>query len=128
MISREFNGTNIERILKTYGFNKIPIEIKALENSVTNFLNSYFEFGIFFKFNDFKDVLIRNLSEYMHSGLIEKLKEIHTVENIKMSISEIIKEFRELHKIEELDGLAWTNDLKPVLIKYLRDFCDNLFK
>jgi len=41
-ISCEFNGTNIERIIKTYCFNKLEILPKTLEGSITNFLNSYF--------------------------------------------------------------------------------------
>ena len=35
---REFNGTNLERILKTYCFNRKELGPKVIESAVTNFL------------------------------------------------------------------------------------------
>ena len=42
-------------------------------------------------------------------------------------ISKALGEFREIHQIKILDGLAWINDLKPVLKKFVTKFVDELF-
>jgi hypothetical protein len=126
-ISCEFNGSNIERIIKTYCFNKMEIPSKVIESSITNFLNSYLKFGIFFKFDEFKDLLIQNLAEFINSGLTGKVKEFYPIEKLKKLILNTIDEFRSIHKIKELDGSAWVYDLKPVLKEFLINFFDNLF-
>ena len=126
-ISCEFNGTNLERIIKTYCFNKLEIQPKAIESSINNFLNSYFKFGTFYVFDEFKDLMIQNLAEYITSGLTEKIKNSYSTEKIKKYFSDSMEEFSSLNQNKRLDGSAWVNDLKPVLSKYLKEFCDNLF-
>ncbi len=125
--SCEFNGTNIERIIKTYCFNKLEIQPKTLESSITYFLNSYFKFGTFYLFEDFIDLLIKNLAEYINSGLTEKIKSSYSIESIKTTISFSLKEFSSVNQNKRLDGSAWVKDLSPVLTKFLKDFYCNLF-
>ncbi|MFX1337165.1 MAG: hypothetical protein ACFFDK_01005 [Promethearchaeota archaeon] len=126
--SCEFNGTNIERIIKTYCFNKLEIQPKTLEGSITNFLNSYFKFGTFYIFEEFEPLLINNLAEYINLGLTERIKSSYSIEILKNNISDSIKEFRSVNQNKRLDGAAWVNDLKPVLTDFLKDFYSNLFK
>ena len=126
-ITCEFNGTNIERIIKTYCFNKLEIQPKIIEGSITNFLNSYFKFGTFYVFEEFKDLLIKNLADYINSGLTEKIKPSYSIEIIKNNIYDSMKEFSSINQNKRLDGSAWVNDLKPVLNKFLEEFYGNLF-
>jgi hypothetical protein len=125
--SCEFNGTNIERIIKTYCFNKLEIQPKTLEGSITNFLNSYFKFGTFYVFEEFKDLLIQNLAEYINLGLTDKIKSCYPIEILKNKISDFIKEFSSKNQTNRLDGSAWVNDLKPLLTQFLKEFYSNLF-
>ena len=126
-ISCEFDGTNIERIIKTYCFNKLEIQPKTLEGSIINFLNSYFKFGTFYVFEEFKDLLIHNLAEYINSGLTDKVKSSDSIEIIKKDISDFIKEFSSKNQNTRLDGSAWVNDLKSILTQFLKEFYSNLF-
>ncbi len=127
-ITQEFNGTNIERIIKSYCFNKIEIKANAIEGSISNFLNSYFKFGKFYKIEEFKALMIQSLADYIYSGLTDNIKSDNSIEKIKKSISDSINRFVSIDQNKPLDGSAWTNDLKPILNKILKEFCDTLFK
>ena len=124
---RDFNGTNLERILKTYCFNKKEIEPRIIESAVSNFLTSYFTFRKFFEYDEFKDKLIHSLAEFMNLGLTDKFKEIFPIDKLKSIISNELAKFITIHQIEKLDGVAWINDLKPVLKRFVMYFSDNLF-
>ncbi|MFX1257285.1 MAG: hypothetical protein ACFFAN_05475 [Promethearchaeota archaeon] len=124
---QEFNGTHLERIIKTYCFNKEEIRTKTVESAVTNFLTSYFRFGTFYNYEDFKEILIKSLAEYLLRGLTENVKKSYTLEMLKNIIRKSLNEFREIQQIKVLDGVAWINDLKPVLKKFVIKFVDELF-
>lgn len=123
----EFNGSALERMLKTYCFNKAEIATKDIENDITLFLSSYFKLGKFYKYDEFEEQLINSLAEFLFSGLSEKIKQDYSLNSLKNQISEIMRKFREISSIHELDGLAWINDLKQVLKKIVREFVDSLF-
>ncbi|MFX1373654.1 MAG: hypothetical protein ACFFCE_17525 [Promethearchaeota archaeon] len=124
----EFKGLMIERMIKTYCISKEEITEKEIENAVSQFLSSYFKFGSLYNFDDFKDLLLQNLAEDIHSGLSEKLKQSNTLENIKYLILNVITIFRKTSKVKKLDGMAWKKDLTPVLKTFVLKFIDNLFK
>ncbi|MHA1488134.1 MAG: hypothetical protein ACTSRI_00350 [Promethearchaeota archaeon] len=124
----EFNGTMIERFIKFFCFSgKIIIE-RELENAIKQFLSSYFKFGTFYEYNDFKEKIIQSLAEYINSGLTDVVKKSksYNLNIIKLQISEFLKEFEKKKQIKEtkLDGLAWINDLKNLLKNYLLKFLD----
>lgn len=123
----EFNGTQIEKMIRTYCFNEKMPDPKDIEIAISAFLSSYFRFGIFYHFNDFKEIMIESLVEYIYSGLMDKVKRNHLVEDLKTSISETIN--KNVSKVNDnsLDGLAWKNDLMPILERILKDFLGIMF-
>ncbi len=124
----QFRGSLLERIIKTYCINKTEIRTKAVESAVNDFLISYFRFGKFYDYEDFKDLLAINLAENLNSGLTEKYKNLNPVHAIESLIQDALVQFRVINKIKTLDGSAWINDLKPVLKKFVIHFADNLFE
>ncbi|MFW9895260.1 MAG: hypothetical protein ACFFD7_05595 [Candidatus Thorarchaeota archaeon] len=121
-----FNGTMIERLVKFFCFNKDEIQKRELEMSIKQFLSSYFQFGIIYRFEEFEETLIKNLADHIYSGLTEEFKEINPIEILESKISIIISNFKNSIKIKELDGSAWINDLKNVLEIFLREFIRSL--
>ncbi len=124
----EFNGTLLERMIKTFCFKKEQLGTKEIEDSVKNLLASYLKFGSFYNYEEFKEILIKSLAEFMNAGLTDNLKPSHPKGVLETLISKALEEFREIHQIKILDGLAWVNDLKPVLKKFVTKFVDELFK
>lgn len=124
----EFQGLLLERMIKTYCISKNKISSKELENVIAQFLGSYFRFGVFYKYDDFKDILVQAFAEDIISGLTENLKKYYQLSDLKTSISKILSEYRENNKIKELDGSAWKNDLMKYLKKLLDHFLDHLFE
>ncbi|MFW9874074.1 MAG: hypothetical protein ACFFG0_13280 [Candidatus Thorarchaeota archaeon] len=92
----------------------------------TNFL-SYFKFGTIYHFDDFKDLLIQNLAEDITSALSEKYRKNNALDNIEHSISKILSSFNRVIKIQKVDGLAWKNDLMPILKSYMTKFISTLY-
>ncbi|TFG01997.1 MAG: hypothetical protein EU542_05930 [Promethearchaeota archaeon] len=127
-ISIEFNGSNLERLIKTYCFRKVEIEPKALESAITNFLTSYFKFGTFYIHEEFKENLIRSLAEYINSGLTGDLKNSYTVDRLMQYITYEMKDFINIESDKKLDGSAWINDLKPILGKFIKILLITLFE
>ena len=125
---REFNGTNLERILKTYCFNRKELEPKVIETAVTNFLTSYFMFGKFYEYDEFNEILADALAEYVNLGLTDRFKKNYPVDTLVNIINESLLRFRSIHQIKKLDGVAWINDLKPVLKRFIINFTENLFE
>ena len=125
---REFNGTNLERILKTYCFNRKELEPKVIESAVTNFLTSYFMFGKFYEYDEFNEILADALAEYVNLGLTDRFKKNYPVDTLVNIINESLLRFRSIHQIKKLDGVAWINDLKPVLKRFIINFTENLFE
>lgn len=121
-----FEGLLIERMIKTYCISKREISEKEIENAVSQFLSSYFKFGVLYAFDSFKDLLIQNLAEDIFSGLSEKLKQANTLENIKYLALNVITIFSKTIKTRKLDGLAWKKDLTPLLKIFALKFINNL--
>ncbi|MFX1311845.1 MAG: hypothetical protein ACFFHD_04410 [Promethearchaeota archaeon] len=123
-----FNGTMIERLIKFYCFNKNEIPKKELEMSITQLLSSYFQFGIIYRFEEFKEILIKNFADHIYSGLTDEFKEYNPLGTLENKISMVLAQYKNTIKIKELDGFAWINDLKNVLEMFLSEFIKNLFK
>ncbi|MBY8984950.1 MAG: hypothetical protein KGD65_07785 [Candidatus Lokiarchaeota archaeon] len=122
----KFNGILLDRLIKTYCVRKIEISHKEIENAVSQFLSSYFKFGRIYDFDDFKELLIRNLAEDLTSALSEKYKEGQLLDNVKRALSNLMNSFHRVKKVKKLDGLAWKNDLTPILKNYMTKFISNL--
>lgn len=123
-----FDGTMIERLIKFYCFNKNEIQQRELEMSIMQLLSSYFQFGIIYRFEEFKEILIKNLADYIYSGLTEEFKEIYPIEALESKISIILTQYKNSIRIKDLDGSAWINDLKNGLETFLSEFIKSLFK
>lgn len=52
---------------------------------------------------------------------------ILALDNIKRSISNTMNSFNRVNKVRKLDGLAWKNDLVPVLKNYMTKFISTLY-
>ncbi len=123
-----FDGTMIERLIKFYCFNKNEIPKRELEMSITQFLSSYFQFGMIYKFEEFIEILIKNLADYIYFGLTEEFKEANPKERLESEISIVLNQNTNSFKTKELDGSAWINDLKNSLEAFLGEFIKNLLK
>ncbi len=126
-LETRFNGLLLERMIKTYCISKKKIADKEIENAVAQFLSSYFKFGTLYNFDDFKDLLIQNMTEDIFSALTEKLKQKKSLDNIGNLILNSIVAFRKVNKRGKLDGLAWKKDLTPFLKTFAVKFISNLF-
>ena len=124
----KFKGTLLERMIKTYCIIKKKISPREIENAAAQFLTSYFRFGAFFTYDDFKELLIQCLAEDINAGLTDSIKKSRPLDTIKLQISEVLAEFRKINTIKILDGLAWKNDFTPVIKKFVMNFIENLFK
>ncbi len=124
----DFKGGLLERMIKTYCLNKKEIGRKEIETAISQFLSSYFKFGKFYEFDTFHELLIEKLAEYIYSGLGDNLKSRFPLNIIKDEVKTELNNFREIHRIKKLDGLAWINDLKPILTSMIVKFVDNLFE
>lgn len=115
-------------MIKTYCLNKKEIGRKEIETAISQFLSSYFKFGKFYEFDTFHERLIEKLAEYIYLGLGDNLKSRFPLNIIKDEVKTELNNFREIHRIKKLDGLAWINDLKPILTSMIVKFVDNLFE
>ncbi len=115
----KFEGLLIERIIKTHCIRKIQITEKEIEDAVSQFLSSYFKFGKIYNFDDFKELLIRNLVDDITSAIPNKLNSVNIEVKIKRSLLNVINTYSRINKVRKLDGLAWKNDLKPILKNYM---------
>jgi hypothetical protein len=122
---KEFNGTMIERLVKFYCFQKRKIDEKELTLAITQFLSSYFQFGSFYNFNEFKEKLISSFTDYIFSGLTDDYKN-YSVISLQNELSYIIDEFGKNLNHERLKGKAWIEDFKPILQKFINKFIDRL--
>ncbi len=120
-----FDGTRLARLVRACCFSKREIPEREFENLVSHFLASYFNVGKFYKFSDFKDNLINKLVEIVLIGITDKFLNPTPEIFIKNLLLKAIYDFREFNKIEEIDGLSWKNDLKPVLTKSILSFVKN---
>ena len=126
-LEKRFNGYLLERVIRTFCVRKIEISQKEIESAVSQFLSSYFKFGIIYNFDDFKDLLTQNLAEDITSALSEKFRKNNALDNIKRSVSNTMNSFNRVNKVQKLDGLAWKNDLIPILKNYMLKFISTLY-
>jgi len=124
----EFQGLLLERMMKAYCISKNKLSSKEIENVVKQFLTSFFKFGVFYDYDDFKDDLIHSFSRDLHEGLTPVYKRKFEMSEIKELVDNSMKEFRSINKIKVLDGSAWKNDISKYLKKFLVVFTDNLFE
>ncbi len=122
-----FDGTMIERLIKFYCFNKNKIQKRELEMSIEQFLSSYFQIGVIYRFEEFEETLIKNLVDHIYSGLTEEFKNIKTIETLKSDIFSTLSQYKSSNKIKKLDGSAWIKDLKNILEHFLNEFLKTLF-
>ena len=111
----EFNGSLLERMIKTYCISKKQISPSEIEKAVSQFLSSYLRFGSFYKFAEFKDKMISCFAEDIICGLTDNKKNLIQKNHLESAISNSLMEFNKLNCDLELDGLATKNDLTPIL-------------
>ena len=126
--AEQFRGALIERMIKTYCIKKGGLSSKEIESAVTQFLSSYFKFGKFYNYDDFKSILTHSLAAYIFSGLTDYFKQIYSINEIKTLISRAMTIFKDTNKFDVFDGLAWVNDLKPYVKVALLDFAFHLIE
>lgn len=124
----EFQGLLLERMIKTYCISKTKLAAKEIENVIGQFLTSYFKFGVFYDYDEFKDQLIHSFARDLHEGLTPAYKRKFELNELKELVTDIMNEFRAINKIKVLDGSAWKNDITKYLRKFLLVFTDNLFE
>ncbi|KKM83938.1 hypothetical protein LCGC14_1304230 [marine sediment metagenome] len=125
-VENKFEGYLIDRIIKTHCIRKIQITEKDIENATSQFLSSYFKFGKIYNFDDFKELLIRNLVDDIISAFPSNFKTFNTENKIKRSLSNVLNRFSRISKMRKLDGLAWKNDLQPILKNYMANIVKSI--
>ncbi|MFX1280648.1 MAG: hypothetical protein ACFFA3_14830 [Promethearchaeota archaeon] len=121
-IRTNFDGTMLERLIKSYCFNKRKIVERELENSISSFLSSFLRFGRIYKYEDFKGNLEQSLTDSLIAGLQESQK-LHSMNNL---ISDNFCDFEITLNTQKLDGSAWIKDLTPILKEIVTKFIDTL--
>ncbi len=124
----EFQGLLLERMMKSYCMSKDKIVSKEIENVINQFLTSYFKFGVFYEYDEFKDQLTRAFARDLHEGLTPPYKIKYERNEIELEVMEFMNEFRSINQIKILDGSAWKNDIAKYLKKFLIHFTDKLFE
>ena len=79
-----------------------------------------------YNFDDFKELLIQRFAEDVTNALSERIKNSNTLDNIRRSLLNVMRDFRRGHEVKKLDGLAWKNDLTPILTNYMVKLIANL--
>jgi hypothetical protein len=123
----DFRGSLIERMVKSYCISKSEIAPREVENAISQFLSSYFKFGTFYEYQQFKELMIKSFAEDIYLGLTEKVKASYSLDYLEEIISLVLQDFELENKDVSLDGSAWRDDLKPILKKFLIDFIKNIF-
>lgn len=118
----EFDGTMLERLIKSYCFNKRKIVERELESAISRFLSSFFRFGQFYKYEDFKGNLTQSLTASVRSGLTDKGK-LNLLDNL---ISDNFLYFEKTLEKLKLDGLAWVRDFTPIIKEIVIKLVDML--
>ncbi|MFX1358422.1 MAG: hypothetical protein ACFFA8_14210, partial [Promethearchaeota archaeon] len=102
-IEKDFDGTMVERLIKFYCFQKRKIDKKEFTMAINQFLSSYFEFGIFYDFNKFKEKLVSSFADYIYSGLTKNYK-VQSIESLQNELNLVIEEFEKNLKQMRLKG------------------------
>jgi hypothetical protein len=112
---REFQCSLLEKTIKTYFIRKGKVDPKAINNASTQLLNSYFKSGELYEFLDFFQILIDGLSDTIYDALIDEFKDLYEKDRLRKLIRDILVSVKDVEESEILDGIAWINDLKPIL-------------
>ena len=118
----KFDGTMLERLIKSYCFSKRKLVEKGLETAISSFLSSFLKFGQIYKYEDFKDKLVKNFIDSLNSGLPENHEDV----SVDILISDELLKFERTHINHKLDGLAWIEDLNPILKEVVNKFVNML--
>lgn len=121
-IRTHFDGTMLERLIKSYCFNKRKIVERELENSISSFLSSFLKFGQIYRYDDFKGKMIQDLTDSLIAGLLENQK----ANSMNIIISDNFSDFEKTLTSQKLDGSAWIKDLTPILKEIVIKFVDTL--
>jgi hypothetical protein len=124
-IEKDFNGTMVERLIKFYCFQRRTIDKKEFTMAINQFLSSFFQFGVFYDFNEFKKKLISSLVDYIYSGLTQNYENKY-FEKIQEELNLVIEEFEKNLENPRLKGKAWIKDLKPILQDFIERFVESL--
>ncbi|MFX0027688.1 MAG: hypothetical protein ACFE8B_00640 [Candidatus Hermodarchaeota archaeon] len=117
-----FDGTMLERLIKSYCFNKRKIVERELENSISSFLSSFLKFGQIYKYEDFKNNLIQDLTD----SLIAGLPETHKLDSLNNFISDNLYDLEKTLTTQKLDGSAWIKDLNPMVREIVMKFVNKV--
>ncbi|MFX1286897.1 MAG: hypothetical protein ACFFB5_24905, partial [Promethearchaeota archaeon] len=117
--------TMVERLIKFYCFQRRNIEKKELTIAIDQFLSSYFQFGSFYEFNEFKEKLGSSFIDYLFSGLTDKYAD-QSIESLKNEFFLTLEQFEKNLKQHTLYGKAWIQDLKPILQNFIEKFISEL--
>lgn len=116
---REFQCSLLEKIIKTYFIRKEKIEPKAIDDASTQLLNTYFKSGELYQFLDFFQVLIDALTNTIYDSLTDEFKELYIKDRLRKLIRDVVVSVKDVEEREVIDGIAWINDLKPILNKLI---------
>ncbi len=125
---KEFKGLQLINLVKAFKISKDEFSPREVERAIGQFLSSYFEFGVLYSHNDFIELLVRRLSEDINYACPNDVKQHYTVEKLSKMITDELYEFNEENSSKKLDGIAWKNDLLPILSNLLTRFLLNLKK
>lgn len=123
----EFDGTPIERTVKTFCFNKRVPDTIIMDKNISQFLATFFKFGRLYKSENFKDKLITKLCEYMFFGLTDPLQNNSNSDTIETFIHGALINNEILNNPAPLDGLVWKKDLTPIISATLKSFLAHSF-
>ncbi|MHA1723445.1 MAG: hypothetical protein ACTSXH_01185 [Promethearchaeota archaeon] len=126
VFAREFNGSLLERLIKSYCIAKTEILENEIEKAVAQFLTGYFKFGTFYELTEFELLMKECLIRDIYSGLTENYKNMYQKEFLLKDLDFHLKEFKEKESIKKLDGIAWKNDLQPILSSVVLNFLKKL--
>jgi hypothetical protein len=78
-------------------------------------LNTYFKSGELYRFLDFFQILIDALTNTIYDSLTDEFKELYLKDRLRKLIRDIVVSVKDVEEREVIDGIAWINDLKPIL-------------
>lgn len=122
----QFSFSLLEKIMKTYFINKKKVDPKEIEKGSIQLLNSYFKFGKIYAYKSFKEKLITFLAENFYESLTNEFKDLYQKEGFIELINTHLKDFGENTKNKKLGGVAWVNDLTPIITELIESIFDKL--
>lgn len=122
----EFGGKALDRIITTFFLNKESISKKEVTRSVSEFLDKFFKLGVLYSYTDFKIPLQNAFSQIIYYSLSKEATNLNKLPNLTRKLDITLNNI--IHsQNKELDGLAWKNDLLPILTEFLVDQMNKIF-